>query len=287
MSNIIMRARLAWLSGILGLVAAGTGGISLLVRLLGPAGLDAFVPSYLAAVAVILCGCALVFTARGSGSSNIRLARTLAWATIVLCLATFLAFILLEIPLLHDVVMAPISAMMVLILAFAILLVQRHWTVNFGQVLALIGLTFAIVAIVGYFEGLEILGSPFPIRLPVALALAAIAAGVLFARPDQGPMKIVTSATSAGRVARRLMLPLILLPSVLNVLFHHMPESAWRIAPEVNNVLFTLSSMLIIAGLAWWQVLTLYRSEQRDRQFQERARQAQGQYELVVQAITD
>jgi hypothetical protein len=42
--------------------------------------------------------------------------------------------------------------------------------------------------------------------------MAGISLAVLYARPDMGPMAIVTSRTLAGTVARRLMMPLILLP---------------------------------------------------------------------------
>ncbi|MFU8833068.1 MAG: PAS domain S-box protein, partial [Wenzhouxiangella sp.] len=287
MSNIVLRAKLARLAADLGVLAMILGAVSLFGRLLGMGQINVILPSYMAALTIVLCGGALTLTARGSSPRYIRPGRALAMAAIALSLATFAIFVFLPIDWLHSLMMAPVTAMLVLFLAAAILFVQRPGAATQGQILALVGLTISVVALIGYLEGLAVLASSFPIRLLTALSLVIIAVGVLCARPDRGLMKIVTSATSAGRVARRLMLPLVLLPLLLNFLFHRMPEWAWQVTPEMNNVLFTFSSMVVIALLAWWQILTLYRSERRQRQFEERARQARGQYELVVQAVSD
>ncbi len=282
-----MRATLARMSGFLGILAATMGLTSVLGRLLTSAESLQHLPSLFAAVAICLCGSALAFVARGSGSRNTRMAGSLALTAMMLALVNLGVNAVTALDQLHPVMMASVSALLVLIVASAVIFVQRPDKVTLGQGLALAGLTMAGLALIGYVEGLEILASPFPIRLFTALLLGVIAIGILCARPDHGPMKVVTSATSAGRVARRLMLPLVLLPVLLNILFHRMPEWAWRITPEMNNAMFIFSSMLIIAALAWWQVLTLHRFEQGRRRFEERELQAQGQYELVVQNATD
>ncbi|MDT8387827.1 MAG: EAL domain-containing protein [Thiogranum sp.] len=287
-----LRTRLPQISGYLGLLAALGGGISMLLRAVGVSPEDESLPSVMAAFAILLCGIALSFPHAGADGTRSRISQGLAVIALALVAATLSAYLFMGLPQGSDLqrwLIAPTTGLVVLVVAAATLCLRRPQSYTIAQGLAVLGLMVCLLALLGYMEGaiaLADLGTAFPMTVPAAVLLSVLALSVLFAQPDAGPMAIVTSATSAGMVVRRLMLPLILLPMLLNFIIHRVAQIGWY-APGLANAIYTFASMITIAALVWWQVLTLHRSTVRRVELEEQTRQAEGRYGALIQAVTD
>lgn len=285
------RSKLVRTSRRLGLLAAATGAIGIVIRFYGPAGESIFWPSLAAAFAVLLCGSALA-TLHGERPAQSRPPSLwLAVAAFLLAAVTLAVYLVYGFPdaVGGRVMLAPATCVVVAVVAVATILL--HWTrkLAIAQTLALTALAVCLLALTGYLEGtvaLAALGTALPMTIPTALMLALLALGVLFARPDIGPMAIITSATAAGRIARRLLLPLILLPVALSFLVHRVAQMGWY-APGLESAVFTFITMVTIGLLLWWQILTLYRSELRGQHLEQQALQTERQFSTLVQAVTD
>jgi PAS domain S-box-containing protein len=150
--------------------------------------------------------------------------------------------------------MSPISALNLSLLGFATLILDRHrywWPV---QVFGLGTLLLSVLALIGYAYGIPSLYDFFPyssIAMHTALAFAILCVGILFARPEQGLMKIFSSDNTGGVMVRRLMPAAIVFPFVLGWLLLTgerlgLYDSTFRL------VLFTMSTVIVFAMLIWW-----------------------------------
>lgn len=116
--------------------------------------------------------------------------------------------------------MAPLTAAGLLITSLALLLIsdrkeRRH---NLSQLAAVPLFVLALLGLVGYAYGVTELYTAFhPLRMAfmTTVAFALLALGILFARPDRGPMELVSSETLAGEAARRLLPAAVLVPPIL------------------------------------------------------------------------
>jgi PAS domain-containing protein len=63
-------------------------------------------------------------------------------------------------------------------------------------------------------------------------------------------------------------------------------EVGWY-APGLENGLFTFATMLTIAALIWWQVLTLYGEQSKRLHLQNQTLMSEQRYAELVQAVTD
>jgi len=91
-----------------------------------------------------------------------------------------------------------------------------------SQILALVAALVPLQAMVSYLYGLhpEHGASPFTQVAPHAgLGMALLCAALLLARPEHGFMRLVASTGPGGRMARRLLVPVVLLPVILGWLF--------------------------------------------------------------------
>ena len=123
----------------------------------------------------------------------------------------------------------------------------------------------AIQAAIGYAYGVPALYQVKPfsaLALNTALAFWVLSASIMAAVPGQGFMKIITSETAGGLVARRL-LPLILAGLfVLGRLRLAGEEAGWYDG-RFGLALMVLMSMTFCAGIVLWHAGVLYRVDLR------------------------
>lgn len=276
----------------LGASAAIGGGISLMWRLLDLPHATEFSSTLGASCAIILCGTALALLQRDRGKAQQRSSQLLAMLALLVALATLAFYFFWGIPhrYSHQGWMTPpVTSFVVVVVAASILCLARSSTIALAQGLVIIGLTVSSLALIGYMQGtlvLADLGTEFPMSVPAAVLLLLLALGVLLARPNAGPMLIFSSATSAGTVARRILLPLIFMPILLNFLFQEVAQLGWY-APGLEHAIFTFITMFTIAALVWWQIHTLYHSDRRRTELENKKKQAEGQYTVLLQSVTD
>src|SRR6185312_12411133 len=144
------------------------------------------------------------------------------------------------------------------------LLPARRWP-RLRDALALVALVIAMSGLASY--GIALAGkgaTPFgrmPLHSTLLLLLATL--GWLCASPTLGLTRVATADTLGGALARRLLLPALLLPAVFAFVFELL--QSWLGLPEALAFVFVaLFSGGAVAGLVWW-VATLFDKLERQR----------------------
>ena len=157
----------------------------------------------------------------------------------------------------------PVAAGFVLLGALC-LLPARRWP-RLRDALALVALVIAMSGLASY--GIALAGkgaTPFgrmPLHSTLLLLLATL--GWLCASPTLGLTRVATADTLGGALARRLLLPALLLPAVFAFVFELL--QSWLGLPEALAFVFVaLFSGGAVAGLVWW-VANLFDKLERQR----------------------
>lgn len=157
----------------------------------------------------------------------------------------------------------PVAAGFVLLGALGLLPAQR-WP-RLRDALALVALVIAMSGLASY--GIALAGkgaTPFgrmPLHSTLLLLLATL--GWLCASPTLGLTRVATADTLGGALARRLLLPALLLPAVFAFVFELL--QSWLGLPEALAFVFVaLFSGGAVAGLVWW-VANLFDKLERQR----------------------
>jgi PAS domain S-box-containing protein len=117
--------------------------------------------------------------------------------------------------------MAPNTALALVLLAATIELTGARRRAFLRQLLGFAAASIALVAALGYASGAPRLYGIFAgtqMALPTALALLALAIGVLALQPSSGLMTYVTRTSPGARLGRRLVPPVVMIPTILALL---------------------------------------------------------------------
>jgi PAS domain S-box-containing protein len=121
------------------------------------------------------------------------------------------------------------------------------------QVLALLGLLDALLALLGYLygvRGLYAFSHYTTMAVHTSLVFVFLCLGALFARPDRGLISVVTSGYSGGQMAR-LILPLALTLPLLIGWLRLQGEHAGLYGTGFGFALFATCNIFIITILIW------------------------------------
>jgi len=121
----------------------------------------------------------------------------------------------------------------------------------------------ALLALLGYgYRALSLykIESAIPIAMPSALASGLWTLGALSARPDAGIMQVITSPTTGGAMARRL-LPMALLVPILLAALWLLGEKAGYFETGAGVSLFAISIIIIFTALIWWNARLLFKAD--------------------------
>ena len=141
---------------------------------------------------------------------------------------------------------------------------SRVWV---GQALALglvvIGL-FALSAY-GYAMGTGTREAPFnPISVHTAVLLLLMGLGWLASRPEQGLIRVLSADSFGGELARRTLLPALLIPALLSYLAQLL-RAADLLSEGATITLLAVSSGAAVATMIWWASALLDRVERQRR----------------------
>ncbi len=137
-----------------------------------------------------------------------------------------------------------------------------------AESLTLAAAVFTMAAVIGYFYGVETLYWIVPyvnIALNAVVAFLLLCLGILLARPEHGVVAAIVSEHLGGLLARRMLLPAVLVPILVGWL-HVAGERAALYGPGFGAALFTSALILIFTGQVWWATRTLSRVEARRKQ---------------------
>lgn len=143
---------------------------------------------------------------------------------------------------------------------------RSYW---YAQALALLAALISFQALIGYAYQVTILYGIAPyttsMALHTALTFMVLSIGVLWARPNQGFMRVVTSDRPAGLIARRLLIAAIAVPLLLGWLIVQ-GQRAGHYDPAFAISLFASTIIIIFVVLTWHNAALIDRlNTARDR----------------------
>jgi PAS domain S-box-containing protein len=172
----------------------------------------------------------------------------------------------------------PASVAFIAIALALLLLDYRTPTARFerapSQHLALAVALIAMLSLIGYAYQIEPLYSHSRwtgIAAHTSLALLLLSAGVLCARADRGLMSVVTAQSAGGTMARRLLIPAILLPFCVGWLRATAEQRDWLDA-AIARPAALLSTMTLLSALIWWNARIITRIDDEAREVDARFR---------------
>ena len=132
-----------------------------------------------------------------------------------------------------------------------------------AQGLVLIAGWITLLALIGYTYRVLLfyrLGTGLPMSLDTAVGFALFVAGFFLAQPERGVMGMVTSPTTGGGVARRLLPMAILIPWLLGAALLVL-EQAGLYGKEFTVALFAVATIILFTALIWRNAQLLHRAD--------------------------
>ena len=163
--------------------------------------------------------------------------------------------------------MHPTTAFDFTLLGSALVLIAADRCYRSAQVLALVAILVAGLALIGYAYGVRLfteLAMYNQMALPTTLGMLALATGALMVRPGQGLMAAITGDTAGGVMARRLLPVAILLPFTLDALALLLVRDRW-FDERFATVIRVIATIAIFVGVIVWLAHSLRRLEQESR----------------------
>ncbi len=165
---------------------------------------------------------------------------------------------------------APGTALSFLLFSCALLTPQPRLG-GFSAILVAGGMLISMLALTGYVYGVEALYriGPFTaMALPTAIAFATLFWSLALARPDQGWVSLIVGTGTGGRVARRLLPAIILVPMLLGWIAVRLVVSdplaaPFAIAVLTISIIFLLG--MIVCTLSAWLTKTELALKQYDQ----------------------
>lgn len=162
--------------------------------------------------------------------------------------------------------MSELSALSLMLLGSLGLAVCRLRWIAAAQGLALVAIAVALYALstFGYRIGAGM--GPFaPVAIHTALLFLLLALGWLAARPEVGMMRVLSADSFGGALARRALLPSLLIPSVLSYGAQTL-QLRGVLSPEATVTLLAVSSGGLVAWIIWSVSALLDRVERQQRE---------------------
>ncbi|HEX4263981.1 MAG TPA: ATP-binding protein [Verrucomicrobiae bacterium] len=150
-----------------------------------------------------------------------------------------------------------------------------------AQVFIVIVGLMALLVLIGY--GYHVLplyriGSRLPMALNSAIGFELFSVAALAARPGRGLMMVITSDTTGGAMARRLLPAAILIPLVLGALrFSSEKHGFFEIESGIS--LFAFANIVLFTAVIWWNAKLLFRAERERLKAMEKLKQTSAELE--------
>ncbi len=174
----------------------------------------------------------------------------------------------------HPGRMSPISAFNFLVFALAFTLIHRSKTTVWAQAITACAAFTSVLAIVGYFFGVEALyrsGNFTAVALNTATAFIALCTGLWCATHDFGFMRLVTGAGISGIVVRRFGLPALMLSLAISWVHLQGEHLSW-FEPDFGEAFFAMINLVTLGLLVWVGAVSLQKAEVKEAVIQERLR---------------
>jgi len=162
--------------------------------------------------------------------------------------------------------MSQLSAVAFVLLGGAGITNCRLGWVVWAQVLTLGAIAIALYALSAFgYHGMDGGGSFIhPVALPSALLFLLLSLGWLAARPGVGLMRVLAARSFGGALARRALLPSVLVPTMLSYFAQALQERG-VLSPDSTIMLLAVTSGGLVAWIIWTVSVLLDRVEREQR----------------------
>lgn len=163
---------------------------------------------------------------------------------------------------------------------------SRHRARRSAELIALLIGVIALVPLIGYAYGIKPLyglSTYTGIALNTASALAIMALAILLARPREGLMAIVCADDAGGLMARRLIVPAILLPFALGLLRTYTEEVGW-IDESFGRPMMIMLLIVSFVAVIWRSARSMGVLSRAQMQSEEARRQSAERLRLAIEA---
>ena len=172
--------------------------------------------------------------------------------------------------------LAPNTALNFLLAGVALVLLwlEPRCAVTWTPCLVLVCGAISLLALIGYTYRILLLyrvGMSVPMALDSAIGFTLFTVAFFAARPRGKLMSVLTSKTTGGAVARRLIPVAILIPWGLGAMLL-LGEKAGYYGRDYAISIFAVSSIVIFTGLIWWNSRLLYEADLERMQAEEQLR---------------
>lgn len=185
--------------------------------------------------------------------------------------------------------MAGGTAVNLVLLGTALLVLDRGKNVHPAEVLSLVAGFISLLALAGYLFGVQTfsrIGFYSSMALHTALAFLLLAFGIFAARPDRGVMAIVTGTTAGGLMARRLLPAAFLVPFLFAWLILQ-GRYATSYSLEFGLVLYTLVNVAVFCALILWNARLLQRQDAERALAEAALRRSEAKYHDLYEYAPD
>ncbi len=146
---------------------------------------------------------------------------------------------------------------------------KTHRSYWYSQILALIATLISFQALIGYAYQVEVFYGVQPyttsMALHTALTFIALCMGIMWTHPNQALMRVITSNSDSGLLARRFLFAAIAVPFLLGWLIV-LGQKVGKYDTAFAVSLFAIIVMVVFAILIWQSATVVERlSSQRDR----------------------
>jgi len=155
--------------------------------------------------------------------------------------------------------------------------------------MALLAAFSALLALLGHAYGVESLYRvpPYtPVALHTALGFLVLSVTVLFQRPDEGIMRLVSSDSPAGTIARRLLPAAVFGPAFIGWL-RLQGERAGLYDNRFGLALFASTCIVMFVVLVWWNAHALLSSDRARRTAEATVQDSEEDLRLTLWSIGD
>jgi two-component system, cell cycle sensor histidine kinase and response regulator CckA len=155
--------------------------------------------------------------------------------------------------------------------------------------LAFLSGAVALLALIGYLYGVDSLyrvGACSPMAFHTALAFLACSGAILLARPERGLVRVMTSATPGGLLARRMILPVLLIPPLTGWL-RLKGEQLGLYGTGSGLALLALSNIVGFTAFIAWTVRALIGADSAGRRAEKAVREREENLNLTLRSIGD
>ncbi|MGA9383265.1 MAG: PAS domain S-box protein [Phormidium sp.] len=177
------------------------------------------------------------------------------------------------------------AAVKFLMLSAALILLNRR-IYSLAEGLAFGSFLISLLGLIGYIYQVQDFYNLFSggsIALAAIIAFGILSLGILFARPEQGWLKVITSPDAGGITARYLLPFVISIPLILGG-FQILSYRSDFMPIEVSIICLSIVNILVLSGVAWWNARFLNKLDLKQRKTELALRQS---YERLENRVAE